>query len=177
MREPAGGHLRAAGVAAAPRRGVLMATLFAAQVCGSTGHSISLAVGSIMAASITGTNTSSGLPIAIGALGTALASWPLARLMAGRGRRPGLALGYALGVVGAVLGGVGVLVHSFLLFLVGIALWFRPMRPSELHGISLSVEIVLGLGVLAAGVAFRSGPGVPECTGAAASFYCFRSRA
>lgn len=123
MREPAGGHLRAAGVAAAPRRGVLMATLFGAQVCGSTGHSISLAVGSIMAASITGTNTSSGLPIAIGALGTALASWPLARLMAGRGRRPGLALGYALGVVGAVLGGVGVLVHSFLLFLVGMALF------------------------------------------------------
>jgi hypothetical protein len=37
-----------------------------------------------------------------------------------------------------------------LLFLAGIALWFRPMRPSELHGISLIVEIVLGLGVLAA---------------------------
>lgn len=37
-----------------------------------------------------------------------------------------------------------------LLFLVGIALWFRPMRPSELHGISLIVEIVIGLGVLAA---------------------------
>jgi len=37
-----------------------------------------------------------------------------------------------------------------LLFLVGIALWFRPERPSELHGLSLIVEIVLGLGVLAA---------------------------
>ena len=37
-----------------------------------------------------------------------------------------------------------------LLFLVGIALWFRPMHPSELHGISLIVEIVIGLGVLAA---------------------------
>ncbi len=36
-----------------------------------------------------------------------------------------------------------------LLFLAGIALWFRPMRPSELHGISLIVEIVMGLGVLA----------------------------
>ena len=69
-------------VAAPPRRGVLMATLFAAQVCGSTGHSMSLAVGSIMAAAITGTNTSSGLPVAISALGAALASWPLARFMA-----------------------------------------------------------------------------------------------
>jgi hypothetical protein len=37
-----------------------------------------------------------------------------------------------------------------LLFLVGIALWFRPLRPSELHGLSVSVKIVLGLGVLAA---------------------------
>jgi len=36
------------------------------------------------------------------------------------------------------------------LFVVGIALWFRPMHPSELHGISLIVEIVMGLGVLAA---------------------------
>ena len=62
-------------------RAKLMTTLFVAQVCGSTGHSISLAVGSIMAASITGTNTWSGVPIAVGALGTALASWPLARLM------------------------------------------------------------------------------------------------
>jgi len=37
-----------------------------------------------------------------------------------------------------------------LLFLVGIALWFRPMRPSELHDIPLSVELVMGLGLLAA---------------------------
>jgi CubicO group peptidase (beta-lactamase class C family) len=37
-----------------------------------------------------------------------------------------------------------------LLFLAGIVIWFRPMRPSELHGISGIVEIVLGLGVLAA---------------------------
>jgi len=106
---------------APPRRGVLMATLFAAQVCGSTGHSISLAVGSIMAASITGTNTWSGLPIAIGSLGTALASWPLARLMAAYGRRPGLALGYALGAAGAAVGVLGVLTRSFPLLLLGMA--------------------------------------------------------
>ena len=81
-------------------RAKLMTTLFVAQVCGSTGHSISLAVGSIMAASITGTNTWSGVPIAVGALGTALASWPLARLMDRAGRRPGLALGYGLAVSG-----------------------------------------------------------------------------
>ncbi|PWB71557.1 MAG: serine hydrolase [Anaerolineales bacterium] len=35
------------------------------------------------------------------------------------------------------------------LFLVGLAIWFRPMHPSELHSLSLTVEIVMGLGVLA----------------------------
>src|SRR5438093_3870124 len=104
-------------------RGKLMAALFTAQVCGSTGHSIGMAVGSIMAAGITGTNTWSGLPVAVGALGTALASWPLSRLMQRSGRRPGLALGYALAVLGSLLGMVGVVVSSFALLLGGMALF------------------------------------------------------
>src|SRR6266542_4560879 len=104
-------------------RGKLMATLFAAQVCGSTGQSIGLAVGSILAAGITGTNTWSGLPVAVAALGTALASWPLARLMGHSGRRPGLALGYGLAVIGALLGMIGVMVQSFSLLLGGMALF------------------------------------------------------
>lgn len=105
------------------RRGVLLATLFAAQVFGSTGFSMSLAVGSIMAAAITGTNTWTGLPVAVGSLGTALASWPLSRLMSRHGRRNGLALGYTLAVVGAALGIVGLIVRSFALFLAGMALF------------------------------------------------------
>ena len=104
-------------------RGRLMATLFAAQVCGSTGHSIGMAIGGIMAAGITGTNTWSGMPVAVGALGTALASWPLSRLMERAGRRPGLALGYGLAVLGALVGMVGVTVGSFALLLGGMALF------------------------------------------------------
>ncbi len=106
-----------------PRRCLLLATLFAAQVGGSTGHSIGMAVGGIMAASITGTNAWSGVPVAVGALGAALASWPLSRLMGRFGRRPGLAIGYGLAVVGAVLGMAGVLTSSFVLFLVGMTLF------------------------------------------------------
>jgi MFS family permease len=109
--------------ATVPRRGRLLATLFAAQVGGSTGHSIAMAVGGIMAASITGTNAWVGLPVAVGALGAALASWPLSRLMGRFGRRPGLALGYGLAVIGALLGMAGVLVGSFILFLVGMTLF------------------------------------------------------
>jgi MFS family permease len=105
------------------RRGALMATLFAAQVCGSTGFSMGMAVGAIMAAAITGTNTWSGLPVAVGSLGTALAAWPLSRLMVRFGRRPGLATGYAVAVAGAVLGIVGVVQQSFGLFLAGMVLF------------------------------------------------------
>jgi MFS family permease len=101
----------------------LMTTLFVAQVCGSTGHSMSLAVGAILAASITGTNTWSGLPVGVGALGTALASWPLARFMGRAGRRPGLALGYGLAVAGAVIGMLGVMVSSFTVMLIGMVLF------------------------------------------------------
>ena len=104
-------------------RRALMATLFAAQVSASTGFTMSLAVGSIMAASITGTNTWSGLPVAVGALGGALASWPLARLMDRVGRRPGLTLGYVLAGGGAALGMLGVVHRSFPLFLLGMALF------------------------------------------------------
>jgi MFS family permease len=106
------------------RRGRLLGTLFAAQVCGSTGFSMTLAVGAIMAAAITGTNTWSGLPVAVSSLGAALASWPLSRLMGRLGRRrEGLALGYTLGVVGAALAIAGMLVRSFTLFLAGMTLF------------------------------------------------------
>jgi MFS family permease len=105
------------------RRRVLMAALFAAQVCGSTGHSISMAVGGIMAADITGTNAWTGLPVGLAALGAALASWPLSRLMGRLGRRPGLAIGYGVAVVGALLGMAGVLTRSFALLLIGMALF------------------------------------------------------
>jgi MFS family permease len=105
------------------KRTKLLVTLFAAQVCGATAHSLSMAVGGIMAATITGTNTTSGLPVGVAALGAALASWPLARWMAVAGRRPGLALGYALGGVGTVLAMIGVTVHNFSLFLFGMTLF------------------------------------------------------
>ncbi len=125
------------------RRRALMATLFAAQVSASTGFTMSLAVGSIMAAAITGTNTWSGLPVAVGALGGALASWPLARLMDRVGRRPGLTLGYALAVGGAGLGMLAVLQRSFPLFLVGMAL-FGVANASNMLARYAAADISLG---------------------------------
>jgi MFS family permease len=101
----------------------LLGTLFAAQVGGSTGQSISLAIGSIVAADITGNNTWSGLPVGIAALGGALASYFLSRVMVRRGRRPGLALGYQLAVLGSCLGMAGAIDRSFSLLLLGMFLF------------------------------------------------------
>jgi MFS family permease len=121
-----------------------MVTLFAAQVCGSTGHSMTLAVGSIMAATIAGTNTWAGLPVAVAALGAALGSWPLSRLMDRSGlRRPGLALGYALAVVGAVLGVLAVMGRSFPLLLVSMAL-FGLSNTSNLLGRYAAADVSPG---------------------------------
>src|SRR5918912_1292650 len=91
-------------LAAPPKRRRLLAALLPAQVCGSTRHSISL-------------------PVAVAALGAALASLPLARLMGRFGRRPGLVLGYGLAVLGSGLGMAGVLAGSFMFLLLGMALF------------------------------------------------------
>jgi MFS family permease len=121
-----------------------MATLFAAQVCGSTGFSMGMAVGAIMAAAITGSSTWSGLPVGVGSLGTALASYPLSRLMARFGRRPGLAAGYTLAVAGAALGMLGVVQKSFGVFLVGMAL-FGTAQTSNLLARYAAADITPGL--------------------------------
>jgi MFS family permease len=101
----------------------LITTLLGAQVCGSTAQTLTLAMGSIVAADLTGNNTLSGVPVALGALGGALVSMPLSKLMGRFGRRPGLALGYLLGVLGAVFSMVGAVDRSFPIFLVGMFLF------------------------------------------------------
>jgi MFS family permease len=114
--------------------------LLAAQIFGSTGHTLTLAVGSIVAADLTGDNTLSGVPVAVGALGGALASVPLSWLMARAGRRPGLALGYLLAVIGAFLSMAGVVERSFLLFLAGMFL-FGFAQASSLLGRFAAADI------------------------------------
>jgi hypothetical protein len=88
--------------------------------------------------------------LAVGCVLVFLSMVPVAAIRLIRNRRPDGDRGLAprgARVAGWISLGVCLL---NLLFLGGIALWFRPMRPSELHGISLIVEIVIGLGVLAA---------------------------
>ena len=101
-------------------------TLTAAQIGAGVGTAGTVAAGSLLVASITGSEELAGLAQTFSVLGAAALALPLARLTARGGRRTALSFGYAAGVLGsflAILGGV----HSniFLMlsgsFLVGSA--------------------------------------------------------
>ena len=64
-----------------------------------------------------------GLPQTFSVLGGALAAVPLARLMGHHGRRPGLATGYGVGALGALVVVLATLTDSLTLVLLGMALF------------------------------------------------------
>lgn len=86
---------------------------------GSTAYIAGFTSAAVAAREITGSAQLSGLPSAFGTLGTAVGIGLLSALMGRRGRRPGLLLGYALAVGGAVLSVVAVAAASFPLLVAG----------------------------------------------------------
>ncbi len=96
--------------------------LFACQALtnGSIVSSTSLA--SVIVLYLTGSDRLSGLPSALNACASALAAFVSGRIMASRGRRVGLALGYGVGAAGALLGAWMALSGNFVGFLIGGAL-------------------------------------------------------
>jgi MFS family permease len=99
-----------------------IATLVVAQALGGLGITIGISVTSILAAQVSGSEKFAGLAQTMQVLGAALASFLLAHLMGRRGRRLGLALGYALGGLGAALCVVSGRIGSFPLLLTGATL-------------------------------------------------------
>jgi MFS family permease len=89
---------------------------------GSTGHIAAVTVATIVAKDLAGTTLWSGAPSAAVVLGAALGATLLSRLMAARGRRAGLVLGYVVAVVGAVLATLAISGGSLPLFMLGILL-------------------------------------------------------
>jgi MFS family permease len=70
---------------------------------GSTGHIAAVTVATIVARDIGGIPALAGAPSAAVVFGAAVGAATLAALMARRGRRVGLAAGYAIGVIGAIM--------------------------------------------------------------------------
>ena len=100
--------------------------LASAQVLNGLGVAGSVAAGSLLVASITGSETLAGLAQTFSVLGAAAIALPLARLTSRGGRRLALSMGYLTGLIGAlfaILGGVESNIFIMLLgtFLVGAA--------------------------------------------------------
>ena len=94
-------------------------SLVAGVALGSTGHIAAVTVASIVAQHLGGTALWSGVTGAAVILGAAAGAVTLSTVMVRRGRRNGLAAGYAIGVGGAIVATLAVLWSSLPLLLVG----------------------------------------------------------
>lgn len=99
-----------------------VAVLSCSQVLGSAGLTSGLTMGPLIAADLLGGATLAGASTAALTLGTAVASARISQTMVRLGRRPGLAVGYALGVSGAVVCIAAAQLRWFPLLLAGSAL-------------------------------------------------------
>lgn len=96
--------------------------LFGGAAMGATGYFAGLAAAPLAAEDLTGAVTWSGLPGAMGIVGTALGASLVTALLHRVGRRNGLTAGYAIAVVGAALAVLAMRAGAFGLLLVGTLL-------------------------------------------------------
>jgi MFS family permease len=96
--------------------------LFGTQIVGGVGNTIGISVGALLAARLGGVGVS-GLGQSCVVVGAALLAVPISRLMAARGRRPGLVLAYVVGAVGAVLVVTAAQTRTLALYFPGMALF------------------------------------------------------
>jgi MFS family permease len=97
-------------------------TLFVTQSLASAAYIANITVNPIVGVQLSGQPTLAGLPSALMLGGAALSAYPAGRFMQHSGRRPGLALGFVLGLLGMGLSGVAIVQQSFLLFLLALLL-------------------------------------------------------
>ena len=100
-----------------------VSTLIVTQVLVGVGVSAGAGVGALLAEDVGGSADLAGLGGTFQVLGGALIAIPMAHVMAARGRRWGLLLGYALGIIGALTMIVAGAVRNFPLLLAGAALF------------------------------------------------------
>lgn len=97
--------------------------LVGSQVLGGVGVASGIAVGGLLAEQVSGSTALSGLAQTATVLGAAGLAVPMARLAAARGRRPALAAGYGLGLLGAGLVLTAAVIGSFVLLVTGLLLF------------------------------------------------------
>ncbi|MFC0508640.1 MFS transporter [Micromonospora costi] len=93
--------------------------LFGTQIIGGIGVTIGISVGALLAARVAGTALA-GVAQSASVVGGALLAVPVTRVMNGHGRRPGLAIAYLAGAVGAVLVVLATVTHVVPLLFLGM---------------------------------------------------------
>ncbi|HET9852643.1 MAG TPA: MFS transporter, partial [Candidatus Limnocylindrales bacterium] len=93
--------------------------LFASVALGSTGHLAAATVASIVGQDLLGSAALAGAPGAAVVFGAAVGAIGLSSIMARRGRRAGLTLGYLVSLFGAVVATLAVVFRSFPLLIAG----------------------------------------------------------
>ncbi|GAA1919078.1 MFS transporter [Streptomyces sodiiphilus] len=99
------------------------AVIVTSQILGGFGVAVGIALAALLAAETSGSAGLSGLAMTASVLGTAVLSLPLAALMARRGRRPGLVLGYLTGATGGAVVVTAAVMGNFPLLLLGMAVF------------------------------------------------------
>jgi len=97
-------------------------SLVAGVALGSTGHIAAVTVATIVAQQLAGSATLSGAPGAAVVMGAAVGAIVLSQVMIRFGRRVGLAAGYAIGVVGALVATAAIIAGSLPILLAGTVL-------------------------------------------------------
>ena len=110
-------HLDGATLERARRRS--RAALFIGVGFGSTGYIAAVTVATIVAKDLLGDESLAGVPSATVVLGAAAGAVILSSVMARRGRRIGLTLGYLVAVLGALVATLAVVLRSFPLLILG----------------------------------------------------------
>jgi MFS family permease len=112
------GHLDAGGRAAVQKRTVRV--LLGSQAAGGVGLVATYIVTALLAKDITGSKPLATVAAAFVSVGSAIAAYPLARLMSARGRRVGLRFGYLIGAAGAGVALLGAIASSYPLLCLGV---------------------------------------------------------
>jgi MFS family permease len=150
------------------------------------GVTVGITAGGLLARDVAGTDSAAGLGQTAGVLGAAVLAIPLARISGSAGRRAGLAVGYAVAVLGAVVTVVAAALSSLLLLLAGLFLFgastacglqaryaAADLATPEHRGRALSMVVwattvgsVLGPNLAAPGADLGTALGLPALAGA-----------
>jgi MFS family permease len=169
---------------AVQRRSV--AVLSGGVALGGVGVTVGITVGGLLAADVAGTESAAGLGTTAGVLGAAVLAVPLARISDRAGRRAGLAVGYAVAVLGSVVTVAAATLSSLPLLLVGLFAFgastacglqaryaAADLAPPERRGRDLSLVVwattvgsVLGPNLAGPGTEFGRSVGLPRLAGA-----------